>query len=172
MTAAPTLVRLEFRLLGPLEVWRDGSPVRLGGERQRALLALLLLHANEVVSTDVLVDELFGGAPSDGALNAVQAGISRLRRLLAADGNGSETVLATERRGYVLRVEPDQLDVTLFERLVAEGRRAAEAGDPASASTSLREGLALWRGPALADLQTLDFAAAEISASRSCGWQR
>src|SRR5262245_1701925 len=162
MTAAPALVRLEFRLLGPLELWRDGSQVKLGGERQRALLGLLLLHANEVVPTDVLVDELFGSEPSGGSLNAVQAGISRLRRVLAADGNGGDTVLTTELRGYVLRVAPDQLDVSRFEALVADGRRSAEAGDPTTASARLREALALWRGPALADLQGLGFAAAEI----------
>ena len=156
-------VVLEFRLLGPLEVWREGRPLRLGGERQRALLALLLLHANEVVPSEHLIEELFGDA-SDAGANALQVGVSRLRRLLGNGraSNGDGGVVVTRPPGYVLRVEPEQLDVALFERLLAHGRRALADGDAVFAGTTLREALALWRGPALADLALLEFAQPEI----------
>jgi DNA-binding SARP family transcriptional activator len=156
--------RLEFRLLGPLEVWRQGRPLRLGGERQRALLALLLLHANEVVPRERLIVELFGGEASKTSANALQVGISRLRGQLAngraSDGDGE--VVVTRPPGYVLRIDPEQLDVTRFERLLTQGRRSLAEGDAVSAAATLREALALWRGPALADLAPLEFAQAEV----------
>src|SRR5215211_5200497 len=116
---------LEFRLLGPLEVWREGRPLRLRGERQRALLALLLLHANEVVPRERLIEELFGGDASETGANALQVGISRLRRLLGdgRSGNGGGGVIVTHPPGYVLHAEPEQLDVALFERFLAQGRQ-------------------------------------------------
>jgi DNA-binding SARP family transcriptional activator/WD40 repeat protein/energy-coupling factor transporter ATP-binding protein EcfA2 len=144
---------LDFRVLGPLEVRRDGAPLRLGGERQRSLLAALLLHANEVVPSERLIEELFGGGD---AANALQVAVSRLRRLLE-DG-----VLVTRDGGYLLAVAPEQLDAAGFERLLAEGRAALEQGDPALARDRLGEALALWRGPPLADLALLDFAQTEI----------
>src|SRR5215207_3482887 len=103
---------LEFRLLGPLEVWRAGRPLRLGGERQRALLALLLLHANEVVPSQQLIEELFGDDASDTGANALQVGVSRLRRLLGngRTSNGDGGVVVTNPPGYLLRAEPEQLD--------------------------------------------------------------
>ena len=155
---------LHFRLLGPLEVWREGQPLRLGGERQRALLVLLLLHANEVVPSERLIEELFGGDASETGANALQVGISRLRRLLgeSRSSNSDGGVLLTRPRGYLLRAEPEQLDVALFERLLGEGRQALAAGDAVSAAAMLREALALWRGPALADLALLEFAQPEI----------
>jgi DNA-binding SARP family transcriptional activator len=157
-------VRLEFRLLGPLEVRREGRPLRLGGERQRALLALLLLHANEVVPSERLIEELFGEHASETAANALQVGVSRLRRLLG-DGrtaNGDGGVVVTRPPGYLLRAAPEQLDVALFERSLGQGRRALAAGDAVAASAMLRAALALWRGPALADLALLEFAQPEI----------
>jgi DNA-binding SARP family transcriptional activator/DNA-binding beta-propeller fold protein YncE len=155
---------LEFRLLGPLEVWRDGRLLRLGGERQRALLALLLLHTNEVVPTERLIDELFGDDASGTAANALQVGISRLRRVLenGRGSNGESGALVTRPPGYLLRAEPEQLDVARFERLLAEGRQALSAGEAGAAATKFREALALWRGPALADLAPLEFAQSEI----------
>src|SRR5262245_25867779 len=118
---------LEFRVLGPLEVWREGRPVRLGGERQRALLALLLLDANEVVSSDRLIEALFGLDAPETAANALQVAVSRLRRLLDGSSDGVDGVVLTRPRGYELRAGPEQLDLALFERLVAEGRKALDS---------------------------------------------
>jgi WD40 repeat protein/DNA-binding SARP family transcriptional activator len=151
---------LEFRLLGPLEVWRDGNQVRLGGERQRSLLALLLLNANELVTTDRLVEEIFGAPNGEEGLRSLRVAISRLRRLLD-HGNGGQ-VLVTRPGGYVAHVEPGQLDVGRFQDLVEHSRRAAAQADLLTASVKLREALSLWRGPPLADLSALDFAQSDI----------
>jgi DNA-binding SARP family transcriptional activator len=142
---------LEFRLLGPLEVVADDGPVALGGHRQRALLALLLLNANRVVSTDHLVGSLWGDEPPRTATSSLQNSISQLRKLL-----GAERVL-TQPPGYVIRVEPDALDLSSFERLVGEarGRSAAERAE------TIRRALSLWRGEPLADFAFEAFAAAE-----------
>ena len=151
---------LRFRMLGPLEAWRGGTLLRLGGERQRALLALLLMHANELVRTEQLVDQLLGEEVSDQALNTTRVAVSRLRRLLE-DGDPGELLL-TQAGGYVLKAGPEQLDAARFERLLSEGRGLLEGGDAASAGARLREALALWRGPPLADLALLEFAQPEI----------
>jgi DNA-binding SARP family transcriptional activator/streptogramin lyase len=127
---------LEFRVLGPLEVSDDGRPVALGGQKQRALLALLLLHANEVVSRDRLIDELWEADPPETARTALQVHISQLRKAV-----GRERIL-TQAPGYRAVVEPGELDLERFERLVADG------ADPAA----LREALGLWRGAPLAEL--------------------
>src|SRR6266516_4435160 len=153
----PPMAGLEFHVLGPLEVLRDGRPIRLGGERQRALLAILLVHANEVVSSDRLISQLFGADASETAANTLQVAVSRLRRTLE-----EEELLVTRPRGYLLRARPEQLDIALFERMLEDGRRALTADDPVRASVCLREALALWRGPPLADLSLLDFAQPEI----------
>jgi DNA-binding SARP family transcriptional activator/WD40 repeat protein len=150
---------VQFSVLGPLEAARGGEPIRLGGERQRALLALLLLHANELVSTDRLIEQLFGGDPSSGAANTVHVAVSRLRRALQGGDAGP---LVTRPGGYLLTLGPDQLDAAQFERLVAEGRRLLAGGDPAAAAARLREGLGLWRGTPLADLALLEFVAPEV----------
>jgi WD40 repeat protein/DNA-binding SARP family transcriptional activator/energy-coupling factor transporter ATP-binding protein EcfA2 len=151
---------LQFRMLGPLEAWRGGMLLRLGGERQRALLALLLIHANELVRTEQLVDQLLGEELSEQALNTTRVAVSRLRRVLE-DGHPGELLL-TQAGGYVLRAGPEQLDAACFERLLAEGRGLLAGGDAASAGARLREALALWRGPPLADLALLEFAQPEI----------
>lgn len=153
---------VEFRVLGPVAALREGQPIRLGGERLRALLALLLLHANEPVSTDQLIEELFGGERSDASLGAVRVAISRLRRLLGNGEGEGDAVLVTRPRGYVLRAEVGQLDAALFERLLAEGRQLREAGDAPAAAARLREALSLWRGSPFADLTSLEFVQAEI----------
>ena len=145
---------MDFRLLGPLEVVSDhDQPIALGGVKQRSLLAVLLLHANELVSTDRLVDQLWGAAPPATAAKSVQVYVSRLRKAL---GEGR---LATHGRGYVVRVEPSELDLRRFERLADEARRAA----PDNAARKLGEALALWRGPALADLAYESFAQVGIA---------
>ncbi len=151
---------LEFRLLGPLEVWRGGQQLRLGGERQRGLLALLLLHVNELVTSEQLVDQLFGADAGDDGVRSLRVAVSRLRRVLA---NGEDSgVLVTLPGGYLARVDPDQLDISLFERLLEEGQRNAAAGDPLATAVTLREALGLWRGPALGDLSLLEFVQPEI----------
>jgi DNA-binding SARP family transcriptional activator/DNA-binding CsgD family transcriptional regulator len=153
--------RWQFGVLGPLEASCDGEPVRLGGERQRVLLALLLVHANELMTVGQLVEELLGERRREGAVNAVQVAVSRLRRVLEA-GNGEDGVLASRPGGYVLRAAPGQLDAAVFERLLGDGRRLLGAGQAAGAAGRLREALGLWRGPALADLAGVDCLQEEI----------
>lgn len=137
---------MEFLVLGPVETRIDGRAVPLGGPKQRALLALLLLNANEIVSRDRLVDSLWSEHAPESAQRSLDTYVSRLRTLL-----GGERI---ERRppGYLLRVEPGELDLERFEALLEQGRTAAAAGDPATARAQLRDALSLWRGPALADL--------------------
>jgi YVTN family beta-propeller protein len=146
---------VDFRILGPLEVEDDGRTLPLGGSKQRALLALLLLHANEVVARDRLIDELWGDGAPETASTAVQGYVSALRKTLGAER------IVTRAPGYLLRVDPEAVDLGRFERLVGEGRAALAAGDPAKASQTLSEALALWRGLALADLNSTPFAYAE-----------
>src|ERR1700746_3796473 len=132
---------MEFRILGPLEVADGDSLGALGGAKQRALLAILLLHANEVVSSDRLIDELWGEQSPDSGRTALQVRISQLRKALGPAG----ALLITRPPGYVIRLEREQLDLYRFERLVGEG----DGAEPAIAAGKLREALALWRGPAL-----------------------
>ena len=148
---------MEFRILGPLEVWDGGCEVSLGGRKPRALLALLLLHPNEVVSADRLIDELWGEDSPERAAGALRVNVSRLRKALPPD------VLTTRSPGYVIRVEPDDLDLHRFERLVDEARGLRARGLAADASERLREALSLWRGPALADFAYESFAQAAIA---------
>ena len=145
---------MEFRILGPLEVVQGGRLLALGGPRQRALLAVLLTKANEVVSVDALIDALWGARPPSAAANALQYHVSQLRSKLL---ESSETII-TREPGYLIRVEPDELDLLRFERLVAE----AEEASPDRAMRLLRDALALWRGPPLADLTGESFAEPEI----------
>ena len=144
---------VEFRILGPLEAVADGRTLALGGSRQRALLALLLTRANEVVSTDRLIDALWAERPPRTAANALQYHVSQLRRALAPDG-----AIVTQDPGYLIRVEPEGLDLFQFERLVVD----AERSSPELAARLLRDALGLWRGPALADLAHESFAQPEI----------
>ena len=146
---------VEFRLLGPLEVREADQVVAVGGPRARALLAILLLHANEVMPADDLVYELWT-KPPDTAGNSLQAHISRLRKAL-----GSSRVV-TQKPGYLLKLANGERDVERFEALVADGRQALANQEPVRAGAVLREALALWRGPALADLSSEVFATAEI----------
>ena len=143
---------MEFRLLGLLEVVDNGRAVSIAHGKESALLALLLLHANEPVSADRLIHELWGERAPENAGKNVQQYVSRLRRHLGADR------LATTPGGYLLRVEPEELDLDRFDHLAAAGRSALSAGDAPSAEELLSSALSLWRGPALADFRYDDFA--------------
>jgi DNA-binding SARP family transcriptional activator len=138
---------MEFRILGPLEVVDGGRALSLGGPRQRALLALLLTRANRVVSRDELIDELWNDDAPEGARNALQYHVSRLRKALAPN-----EVLVTREPGYMLRVAPDELDLLEFERL----RDSAREAPPEEAVRLLRRALELWRGSAQAEIAYLD----------------
>src|SRR5215207_293948 len=137
---------MDYRILGPVEVWEDGRPVPLGGGKQRAVLALLLLNANRVVSSDRLIDQLWDGQPPATAATALHGHVSGLRKAL---GPG---VIATRRPGYVLEIEPEQIDLRRFERLRDEARSTLERGDPSASAETLREALEHCRGEALADI--------------------
>lgn len=148
---------MEFRILGPLELLVDGSPAPLGGPKQRAVLALLLLHANQVVSTDRLIDQLWGEDPPDTVRVVLQGYVSSLRKVL-----GPERI-ATRAPGYVVELDPAELDLHRFELLLREGRQAAARRDPETAAAKLREALDLWRGAALADFAYEPFAQPAIA---------
>src|ERR671924_337344 len=126
----------QFSLLGPLAVTSNGEAVALGGQKRRALLAVLLLEANQVVSRDRLIDALWGEEPPDTARNTIQVYVSQLRKLLP------EGMLETVAPGYRLAVEPDSVDLFEFVRLSEEGRGALAAGDAARAAETLRAALA------------------------------
>ena len=136
---------MEFRLLGPLEVLDGRAPLPLTSRKQRALLALLLLNANRTVARDRIVDELWGAEVPDSAQKMVQIHVSQLRKTLP------EPRLQTRAPGYLLEVGENELDLARFERLLADGRRALSEGEAARAARLLREALAFWRGPALAE---------------------
>lgn len=156
-SAAETGAPAEFRILGPLEIVRGSVAVPLAGTRQRALLALLLLNANETVSVERIIDELWGEEPPETGAKAVQVRVSQLRRALAAGGL-EEPVIVTQGGGYVAEVGPGQLDALRFERLVEAGEQALADGHAVRAAELLREALALWRGAPLAEFRDAPFA--------------
>src|SRR5262249_46858948 len=123
---------MEFRILGPLEVSSDGRACAIPGAKERAVLAYLLLHAGQPVSADRLIDDLWGEEPPEAARNSLQVRVSGLRRVL-----GRERIV-TSSGGYLLRIDPDELDLRRFEELTARGGR-----------DDLEEALSLWRGPPL-----------------------
>jgi DNA-binding SARP family transcriptional activator len=142
-------VQVEYRILGPLDVVVDGRTIMLGGRHQRALLALLLAQANEVVPVERLIDRLWDEAPPDTAANVVQGYVSQLRKLL-----GREAIV-TRGRGYALIAADGALDLERFEQRAAGGAAEHAAGRPERAAAELRAALALWRGPALGDVADL-----------------
>ena len=144
---------LEFRILGPLEVVDGNRELRFAGAKQRALLAVLLVHANEPVSVDVLSEELWGGEPPPTAVKMIQGYVSQLRKVL---GDG---VLVTRPPGYIVRVDANGLDASRFERLVAD----AAGRPPDEAAELLGAALRLWRGAPLADFTYEPFAQSEIA---------
>jgi YVTN family beta-propeller protein len=148
---------MQFRILGELEVLHDGAPVALGSHQQRAVLAMLVLHAGEVVPATRLIDGLWGDAPPPTAAKTVQVYVSRLRHALA-----SEDLIATRDGGYILRAGRDDVDLGVFERRVAGARAFFEAGDPRRAAALLSDGLAIWRGPPLQEFAREPFGREEI----------
>ncbi len=148
---------MEFRILGPLEV-RDGDrAIPLGGPRQRAVLAILLTRANEVVGQEALIELLWGGEAPTRSATVLQGYVSHLRKAL---GPG---VLVTRSPGYAIEIDEEQLDLHRFEALSEQARRDTEAGRAEEAAGSLRQAIALWRGPALADFTYEGFAQPEIA---------
>ena len=155
---------MEFRLLGPVEAVDGDDVVALGAGRRRALLALLLVHRNELLSAERLIDELWGETPPPTAAKSLQVHVSQLRKALRAAGDASNgDRLVTRGHGYALRVGPDEVDSERFERLAGEGQRSLEAGDPGRARARLEEALELWRGDPLADVAYEPFAQHEIA---------
>jgi DNA-binding SARP family transcriptional activator len=148
---------LRFRVLGPLEVLDEHGPLRLGGPRQRATLAILLLNANRVVPVERLADDLYAGRPPVSAVTQVQRQVSELRRLL-----GSAEAIETRPPGYALVVREEDFDLARFERLTSEAESARLRRDFGSAAALLEEALALWRGPPLADLAHEPYARAPV----------
>ena len=138
---------MRFQMLGPLEVRAEGRLINLGGPKQRLVLAHLLLRANQVVSADVLIDEIWGDEPPDAARGSLQSYVSHLRKALGADR------LEGRPPGYILHTDPSEIDAVGFEALVTAARRVAQA-DATAAGRTLREALELWRGDALDDLAT------------------
>ena len=153
LSAAEGRTWLEFCILGPLEVWDGVRQLHVTGTKQRALLAILLVHANQVVPTDRLIDELWAADSRETSVSALRVRIHELRKTL-----GGDTVLLTRSPGYLIRVESERLDLHRFERLLDEGRRSLEAGAPGDASRSLGAALGLWRGPPLVDVAYEQFA--------------
>jgi DNA-binding SARP family transcriptional activator/ABC-type glycerol-3-phosphate transport system substrate-binding protein len=153
---------MEFGVLGTLVVSRSGAPVDLGGPKQRALLVVLLINANRVVSTDRIIEELWGDDGKDHQ-NSLWVVVSRLRAALEPDRpkRTDGTILLTAPSGYLLAIDPDDLDATRFEALAAEGRALLDV-DPSASAMALGEALALWRGDPLADFAYEPFAQPEI----------
>ena len=156
---------MEFRILGMLEVLDTGVPVEIGAAKERALLAELVLHANQIVSRERLMEVVWGEKPPATAAATLNTYVSHLRSALEP-GRAPRTqpaLLLTRDPGYLLAVDPDCVDALRFERLAGDGRRALAAGDALTAATTLREGLGLWRGDALADFVYEPFAQAEAT---------
>jgi DNA-binding SARP family transcriptional activator len=144
---------MRFRILGPLEVWSESGWIGVSAAKWRSLLACLLLHSGQLVSTDALIVELWGDNPPARANNLVSIYVHRLRRLI---GDSEGKVLVYRAPGYLLRVGPGDLDLQEFESLVADGRRALAAGEPERAAAALTEAQGLWRGRLLADVPQSD----------------
>src|SRR4051794_29941075 len=144
---------MEFRILGPLEVVDDGRTVPLAGSKQRVLLSLLVMQANRLVSADRLIEDVWEGRPPESASKALQAYISQLRKAIGGDR------IETQGRGYRLRIQPDEVDASRFERTLDSARTLS----PDVAAATLRDALALWRGDPLQDLADHQSARVEIA---------
>ena len=151
---------MEFRILGPLEVLENSRPLALGRLKERIVLAVLLLHANEFVSRERLIDELWGTSPPATARKAVNVYISKLRQTLTRNGHDP---IATAEGGYRLGVDPDLLDAERLRSLIAQARSCIADGDSDHASQLLQEALALWRGSTLAGIPLESFGRDEVA---------
>ena len=161
---SPGAIGMRFGILGSLEVFADGRAVALGRGKQRALLAVLVIHANETLSAERLIDELWGERPPVSAAKTLQVHISRLRKALEQPaGDGGDGVVVTREHGYELRVDPESVDALRFERLLGDARAELAAGRVGQALSLLEEGLSLWRGPPLAECVYERFAEVEIA---------
>jgi predicted ATPase/DNA-binding SARP family transcriptional activator len=154
---------VEFRILGPLQVTDAGSVIPVGGPRHRKLLAVLLVHADQVVSPDRLIDALWGEHPPSGARRMVHVRISELRRELRGGAQAGDAGIVTQSSGYQLHVSAEALDARRFEGLVVAGRQALDRGDHVGANQSLAGALGLWRGPPLPEVADEEFARPEIA---------
>jgi DNA-binding SARP family transcriptional activator/DNA-binding beta-propeller fold protein YncE len=150
---------VEFLILGPLQVLDGDTEVQLGSPKERALLAVLLLHAGAVVSRERLIDELWGESPPTTAAKALNVHVSQLRKSLGRNGHDP---IGTRAPGYLIDVDADELDAARFEQRTAAAREHAAAGELAAASSLFRQALSLWRGPALAGLALESFARNEL----------
>src|SRR5919106_1988355 len=157
---------MEFRILGPLEVVGGSRRLELGGPKQRAVLAALVLESNRVVPLYRLLDQLWGEEPPPRATATLQAYVSNLRRILEPERRprAPASVLVTQAPGYLLRVDPGRVDFLVFKALATKGRQLLTEGKPLAARDAFTESLALWRGPALADF--LDEGFSRLTATR------
>lgn len=151
---------MDYLLLGTMTVTADGQVLNLGGFRQRAVLAALLLSADRTVDVDALTEQVWGASPPPKPVASLRAYVANLRRILADDVRRDRVV--TDGRGYRLRLGSDRLDTRLFEAQVGQGKRLPDTGDPAGAAATLAPALALWRGSPLADFRELPFADHEV----------
>jgi DNA-binding SARP family transcriptional activator len=153
---------LQFRILGSLEVSDGSGALPLHGPKERALLAYLLLHANQVVPTERIIDDIWGDEPPRTVASVLHVYVSRLRKVLN-ENDGAGTGLFREQTGYVLRIEDEQLDLHRFESLAHAGKQLLASGDPQAAARELRAALSLWRGTPLAELAYEPWAETEIA---------
>jgi len=164
---------VEFRVLGPTQVLREGEPLRFRGTRERDLLTLLVVRANRVVTSEQLVEDLWADTVPHGAVRSLRVYVSRIRQTLA----GPNDLVVTAPAGYMLRTDPAAIDSARFDVLVAQGREQATLGHHPEAATTLRAALALWRGRALmdvADRPSVQAEAARLEEGRlaSANWKR
>ena len=154
---------MEYRILGPLEVFHAGTVLQVGGPRHRKLLAVLLVEAGEVVSAERLISALWGGDPPVSAPAMLHVRVAELRAAMRSAGISGTGCIVTQHSGYRLEVGADALDSRRFARLAAVGRQALASGDHAGAAVKLAEALALWRGPPLAEVADEPFARVEVA---------
>src|SRR5579859_941379 len=146
---------MKFRVLGPIEAWVGDRKVELGAPKQRALLAVLLLNSERIVSQERLLQLLWQGSPPETAAHALEVYVSNLRKALAPQQPAE--VIRRQPPGYLLRVDSESIDLRRFEHLAAKGRQMLDQGDAQGSLLLLREAMSLWRGPAFAGADSSEF---------------